>query len=154
VLPRGIGWDSPLYGDVLARSGIRPGATREEYWRALAPYRWDLLAAAYRSVADDCRARGVPCLWVLIPRVGRFVPPTYHRRLVELAREAGFTAVVDVADAFDGRDPADLAIHPSDFHPNAAGHAILAGRLAEALRPLPALRPLGGRVAADQGISP
>ena len=35
-----------------------------------------------------------------------------------------------------------LAIHPSDFHPNAEGHALLARRLAEALWPLPALRPL------------
>ena len=30
-----------------------------------------------------------------------------------------------------------LAIHPSDFHPNAEGHALLARRLAEALWPLP-----------------
>ena len=84
----------------------------------------------------------MPCLWVLIPRVGRFVDADHHRRLVELARAAGFTAVVDVSDAFDGSDPAALAIHPSDFHPNAEGHALLARRLAESLWPLPALGPL------------
>ena len=144
LLPRGIGWDSPLYGDVLKRAGVRPGATSEDYARALWPYRWDLLAAVYRAVAADCRARGVPCLWVLIPRVGRVVDPAEHRRLLDLARAAGFTAVVDVSDAFDGFDPADLAIHPSDFHPNAEGHALLARRLAEALWPLPALGPLWG----------
>ncbi len=139
LLPRGIGWGSLLFGDVLTRSGIRPGATSEDYARALGPYRWELVAAVYRSVAADCRARGVPCLWVLIPRVGRVVGPAEHRRLLELARAAGFAAVVDVSDAFDWFDPADLVIHPSDFHPNAEGHAILARRLAEALWPHPAL---------------
>ncbi len=142
LLPRGIGWDSPLYSDVLRRAAVRPGATSEDCAQALDPYRWDLLAAAYRSVAADCRARGVPCLWVLIPRVGRVVGPAQHRRLLDLANAAGFTAVVDVSDAFDGSDPAALAIHPSDFHPNAEGHALLARRLAEALWPLPALQPL------------
>ena len=158
LLPRGIGWDSPLYGDVLKRAAVGPGATSEECRQALHPYRWDLLEAVYRAVAADCRARGVPCLWVLIPRVGRVVDPAEHRRLLDLARAAGFTAVVDVSDAFDGFDPATLAIHPSDFHPNALGHALLARRLAEALSPLPALRPLLGppfddRRRKEQGIA-
>ncbi len=140
ILPRGIGWDSSIYGDVLERSGLRPGGTAEVYWEALAPYRWDLLAAAYRTVAAECRARGVPCVWVLIPRVGRFVSEERIRKLVHEARAAGFTAVVDVSDAFDGRDPAELAVHPSDFHPNAEGHAILSRRIARELRALPALQ--------------
>ena len=132
LLPRGIGWDSPLYGDILKRSGSGRARRATDYARALRPYRWELLAAVYRAVAADCRARGVPCLWVLIPRVGRVVEPAEHRRLLDLARAAGFTAVVDISDAFDGFDPADLAIHPSDFHPNAEGHALLARRLVEA----------------------
>ncbi len=144
LLPRGIGWDSPLFGDVLRRAAVRPGVTSEDCARALHPYRWDLLEVVYRAVAAECRARGVPCLWVLIPRVGRVVDPAQHRRLLDLARAVGFTAVVDVSDAFDRSDPATLAIHPSDFHPNALGHALLARRLAEALSPLPALRPLLG----------
>lgn len=142
LLPRGIGWDSSLFGDVLTRSGIKVGATGHEYLRALAPHRWELLEAVYRAVADDCRVRGVPCVWVLIPRVGRYVDPAQHRRLVESARGAGFTAVVDISDAFDGCDPAALAIHPSDFHPNAEGHARLTRRLTRALWPLPVFGPL------------
>lgn len=140
ILPRGIGWDSTIYGDVLARSGLRPGGSAEANWAALAPYRWDLLAAAYRTVVAECRARGVPCVWVLIPRVGRFVPQERIRKLVHEARVAGFSAIVDVSDAFDGRDPAELAVHPSDFHPNAVGHAILSRRIEQALRALPVLR--------------
>ena len=142
ILPEGIGWDSALYGDVLKRSGIRPGQTREDYKHALQPYCWELLEAVYRSIAAECRARGVPCIWVLIPRVGRVVGPAQRQRLIDLARTSGFTQVVDVSDAFDGRDPATLAIHPSDFHPNAEGHALLARRLAGALWPLTELGPL------------
>ena len=56
LLPRGIGWDSPLYGDILPRSGVRRGGTVEAYLRELEPYRWELVGAAYRSVAADCRA--------------------------------------------------------------------------------------------------
>src|SRR5262249_56436077 len=121
VLPRGIGWDSPLYGDVLARSGIRPAATSEDYAQALRPYRWDLLAAVYGAVASDCRARGVPCIWVLIPRVGRFVEPAQHRRLVDLARAAGFTAGLDISDAFYGRAPAAPAGPPPALPPHPQG---------------------------------
>ena len=139
LLPQGIGWDSPLFGDILSRPGIRRGLTTDEFWEALAPYRWDLLAAVYRSIADDCRARGVPCIWVLIPRVGRFVDAMNHRRLLDVARSAGFTAVVDISDAFDGRDPGELAVHPSDFHPNPEGHALIAERLSAALQSAPAL---------------
>jgi hypothetical protein len=144
LLPRGIGWDSSLYGDILKRSGARRGATSADYARLLEPYRWELVAAVYRAVAADCRARGIPCLWILIPRVARVVEPDDHQRLVDLARAAGFSVVVDISDAFDGVDPADLAIHPSDFHPNAEGHALLAHRLNQALWPLPALQALHG----------
>jgi hypothetical protein len=76
--------------------------------------------------------------------VGRHVQPATHRRLVDVARAAGLTTVIDVSDAFDGCDPAALAIHPGDFHPNTQGHERLARRLAGALWQLPALRPLHG----------
>ncbi len=144
LLPRGVAWDAPIYGDALRGADLHPGASAEECRQALIPRRWELLEAAYHSVAAECHARGVPCVYVLIPRVGRFTGAKPLDRLVELARASGFSAVVDLSDAFDGRDPAALAVHPSDFHPNAEGHALLARRLAETLWPLSvfdALRP-------------
>jgi hypothetical protein len=144
LLPQGIGWDSTLYGDLLKRVSAGPGATSEELAQALRPYRWELLAEVYRAVAADCQARSVPCLWILIPRVGRVVEPDEHRRLLDLTQAAGFTAVVDISDAFDDFDPADLALNPNDFHPNALGHSVIARRLARALWPLPELGRLRG----------
>ena len=77
------------------------------------------------------RRRRLPVAWrrqrLAPPAPGRqAAPPEDRARLVDLARAAGFTAVVDLSDAFDGLDPAALAIGPDDFHPNARGHAILA----------------------------
>ncbi len=142
LLPKGVGWDSKLYGDILKHLDSQAGATSEDYTRDLEPYRWRLVEEVYKAVASDCRVRGVPCVWMLIPRVGRYVSQVENQRLLDIARDAGFTAVVDVSDTFDDYDPADLAIHPNDFHPNSQGHALLSRRLAEALWPLPALASL------------
>jgi lysophospholipase L1-like esterase len=140
LLPRGIGWDSPFYREILAGAKVRPGGTFESYKQALRPFRWEFLAAVYRAAVADCRARGVPCVLVLIPRVGKPGDPAERQRLIALARDAGFAMVADLSDAYDGLDPNDLAIGPRDFHPNADGHARLARRLDAALGRLSALQ--------------
>jgi hypothetical protein len=140
LLPRGIGWDVPYYRDILAGAKLQPGGTFETYKQALRPFRWEFLAAVYRAVVADCRARGVPCVLVLIPRVGKRAEPAEHQRLLALAGDAGFAQVVDLSDAYDGLDPKDLAISPDDYHPNADGHARLARRLDAELCRLPELR--------------
>jgi hypothetical protein len=137
LLPRGVGWDSPMYRDALARAGARPGGTMDGYKRVLRPYRWDFVAGVFRTAAADCRSRGVPLVLVMVPRVGKPAEPEDLRRLIALAREAGFSAVVDLSDTYDGIDPATLAVGPNDYHPNAQGHALLARRLDEALGRLP-----------------
>jgi lysophospholipase L1-like esterase len=140
LLARGIGWDSPLYARVLDAVGVQPGDSVETYAQALQPYDWELTAEVYRHVAADCRARGVPSVWLLLPRVGRPVEPADHQRLVSLAREAGFTSLVDLSDSFDGLDPSTLTARSDDYHPNARGHALLAARLNQALLQVPSLR--------------
>lgn len=137
LLPRGIGWDSPMYRDALARAGARPGGTMETYKQALRPYRWDFVAGVFRTAAADCRARGVPIVLVMVPRVGKPAEPEELRRLIALARESKFSAVVDLSDAYHGLEPSTLAVGPNDYHPNAEGHALLARRLDEALERLP-----------------
>jgi hypothetical protein len=151
LLPRGWGWDSPAYRDALTGSGARPGGEPESYKQCLRPRRGALLAGSYRAVAEDCRAHGVPSVWVLVPRVGRTIVPEERRRLIELARRSGFSAVLDLSDAYDGIDPATLAIGPDDYHPNADGHARLARRLVAALAVLPEVRRLGLSAVAEAG---
>jgi lysophospholipase L1-like esterase len=151
LLARGLGWDSAFYRDVLAKSGARPGKNIDSYKRLLKGYRWELTAGVYRAVTAECRARGVPCIWVLIPRVGKAVDPDEHRRLVALAREADFAAIVDLSDAYDGIDSKSVAISATDYHPNAAGHALLARRLEDALKKS---RGFQRRMMTDQGGAP
>ncbi|WP_422928119.1 SGNH/GDSL hydrolase family protein [Singulisphaera sp. PoT] len=147
LLPRGIGWDSAVYGDLFERSGLKKGQPKEYYAEKLAALRWDLVGEVYKHIAADCRERGVPCLWVLIPRVGRPVEPADHDRLVSLAKAAGFGAEIDISDAYDGLDPLTLAIRPADYHPNARGHALLADRLDAAFLKQPSLQHLSARKA-------
>jgi hypothetical protein len=145
LLPRGVGWDTPVYRDALAASGARPGGTAETYKRALRPYRDAFFAGVYRSVVADCRAHGIPCVLILIPRVGKAADRAERRRMTAVARDARFDRVIDLTDAYDGIDPATLAIGPNDFHPNADGHARLARGLEAALGGLPALERLWAR---------
>jgi lysophospholipase L1-like esterase len=136
LLPKGIGWDVSAYQDAFKIAKIKPGGDEDLYKNALRPHREAILAGVYRTVADDCRSRGVASVWLLLPRVGKAAPLADRLKLVELAKQAGFSKVVDLSDTFDGLDPAKLAIGPDDFHPNAQGHARLAERLDEATRSL------------------
>jgi hypothetical protein len=133
ALPLGWGFDSTAYGPTLANLGFEPGWSIEAYKRRLRPYRWELLEGVYRAVVRDCRERGVPSVWFLLPRVGKAGDAEDCAHLVRLAREAGFDVVIDATDVFDGVAPERLAVAPDDYHPNAEGHARLARRLAEAL---------------------
>jgi hypothetical protein len=139
LLARGLGWDTPIYRKALTAAGVESNWNPERYKRALQPRHWEVLAGVYQAMAADCRSRGVPILWVLIPRVGRASAPGERRTLLETAQAAGFTRVIDVTDTYEGIDPARLAVEPDDFHPNAEGHARLARRLDGALGSLPEL---------------
>ena len=154
LLAWGIGWDVPQYRATLERAGVRPGQSARSYQRALKPHRDRLLANVYEAAAAECRARSVPCVWVLLPRVGRRDDAEPRARLLALARQAGFSAVVDVSDAYGGLEPETLAVGPGDYHPNAAGHARLAQRLEDELSRLPALAALTARSTPAGGGAP
>ena len=81
--------------------------------------------------------RGVPIFWVLVPRIGRRGDRDSKARLIETARSAGFSGVIDLTGAFDDLDPTALSVDRDDFHPNAVGHARLARRLNMALESRP-----------------
>jgi hypothetical protein len=142
LLARGLGWDCPIYQRALIKAGVKPCGSPDDYKRALRPRHWDILAGVYQAMAAECRARGAPIVWVLIPRVGRKHDEADQRTLVKIARSAGFSHVVDATDAYGGVDSYRLAIDSDDYHPNASGHACLARRLDTALSALPELASL------------
>jgi GDSL-like Lipase/Acylhydrolase family len=142
LLARGIGWDSPVYRGALERAGVAQLGSPDDYKRALRPRHWDILAGVYQTMVAECRSMGVPIVWLLVPRVGRPNDQPDQRALVKAARAADVTRIVDVTDAYDGLEPAALAVAPDDFHPNAKAHERLAHRLDRAMSGLPELRPL------------
>jgi len=145
LLAWGIGWDAPQYRATLDAAGVKPGENARTYQRALKRFREQLLANVYQAAASECRTRGVPCVWVLLPRVGRRDESESRQRLLALAQQAGFSAVLDLSDAYEGVEIETLAVGPGDYHPNALGHARLARQLDEKLSPLLASRGLPSR---------
>jgi hypothetical protein len=133
LLARNIGWDAPQYRNALGHSQARRGSDFASYKSALKSSRWAILENVYQSAVAECREHDVLPVWVLIPRVGKPMPPEDRTRLVALARSSGFAVVIDVSDAFEGIEPAELAISADDFHPNARGHRILADKIEKAL---------------------
>jgi hypothetical protein len=152
LLARGIAWDSPLFAPALARAGVERNGSPEDYRRALRPRHWEILSGVYRAMAADCRAHGVPIVWILVPRVGRANDRADQKALVRLAVTAGFSTAVDVSDTYDGLDPASLAIDPEDYHPNARAHELLAKRLDRELGSLAELNALWAAVNVEAAI--
>jgi len=144
LLARGLGWDCPIYDRALVKAGVKPNESPDHYKRALRPIHREILAGVYQTMAADCRKRGVPIFWVLIPRVGRKTDAENQRSLLQTARAAGFSHVIDVTDAYDGVDPSRLAVDSDDFHPNASGHGRLARQLDIALSEFPEMTRIWG----------
>jgi lysophospholipase L1-like esterase len=143
LLANGVGWDAPQYAPALAPLRTQKGAddrVRKDYLRA---HRWQILESVYANIAIECRARGIACVWILIPRVGKPTEKGARDRLVRLAKRVGFDVVADFSDVFDGVDPTRLAVSPNDYHPNELGHAKLADRLYELMRVRLELSPAG-----------
>ncbi|GIW85968.1 MAG: hypothetical protein KatS3mg108_0292 [Isosphaeraceae bacterium] len=134
LLPLGLAWDAPQYAPTLQRAQLQPhdASDPSTLRHRLRPLRTQLVAHVYETITAECRRRGIPTAYFLIPRVGR---PSPHdaQTLLQLARNAGFDLIIDLSDAFDGLDPNTLAVAPNDYHPNATAHARLASLLHHAL---------------------
>jgi hypothetical protein len=102
----------------------------------IAPILWPMTDAVLARLAGDCRARGLPLVEVLIPRVSD--TDESDRRADQVARHVGIAArhsipMIDLSASYDGQDPANLEIATWDDHPNALGHQVLFKGLAAAL---------------------
>ncbi len=98
---------------------------------------WRVTQEKIREMRDTCTADGVPFTVMIVPDIHDLSPGTPYRALYEKMdtafRADGFD-VVNTLGAFQrqfGADVSKLWIQADDPHPNAAGHALMAGQLAE-----------------------
>ncbi len=97
-----------------------------------------LLAAVYRTIVEDCRARGILPVWIYLP-IGAD-PGNLYDQLSPIAREAGFV-VCEVKDWAKGHRFSELVIPGQPHHPHAGGHVLIADALVKLLKEHPEALP-------------
>lgn len=108
---------------VAAAGADRPAWQRSMAWLA----RGDELARAGN-------ARFAVAIYPFLYELGPDHPfRELHARIADFCRSGGIP-VLDLLDAFEGRDHATLWAHPSDQHPNEVAHGIAADAIAEFVR--------------------
>ncbi|MEZ6059378.1 MAG: hypothetical protein R3C19_03345 [Planctomycetaceae bacterium] len=105
----------------------------------LLPFTTDLLAAAYRSIVEECGSRGIVPVWVYIPMPGSLAEDPGDQ-LTELAEDAGFV-VCRLSDWTNGEDIDGLFRSTDEHHPIAKGHRLIAEALAKMAETIPAMLP-------------
>jgi lysophospholipase L1-like esterase len=152
-------WLSPRLGMVLRPLGGKGlgqvGAVKDEYTDSNPAWRW--ARTALLELKKACDDEGVLLVVLVIPAMARFTESSYpireyHDALAGVCREHALTCL-DVLPAFWGQDGTRLWISPTDGHPDARGHRIIAGALAEFLAPLLAGLPSAGPSRDPRGPS-
>jgi hypothetical protein len=124
------------------REDESPRSEKDQLKARLRPALWSMIDATVGRLADECRARGIPLVCLVIPRAGD--ADLAEARVANVARYTGIAAhhavpVIDLSATFDGEDPAAVEIAAWDDHPNARGHKLLFLALAEKLMQDPEL---------------
>jgi D-alanyl-lipoteichoic acid acyltransferase DltB (MBOAT superfamily) len=120
--------------DIVARARLSPNMSEKEAEARLNPFAREFVAAVFAYNAAEARRRGVPAVAVFLPLVVRN-PARAMAPLIPLAEEGGMT-VLDLSDVYRGVELRSVQRADWDTHPNAAGHRMIAARLARELRAL------------------
>jgi D-alanyl-lipoteichoic acid acyltransferase DltB (MBOAT superfamily) len=124
----GVALPYPELVEALRRAGVEAGTAQSVAERRLQPLGEELTEWIYRRIVEEARARGLVPVWIYLPRISERVREEDVARLFELAARAGF-AVIDLRGLYDERDAESLRLAEWDYHPNAAGHALIAEQI-------------------------
>ena len=99
---------------------------------------WRIQQGALRSIARQCREKGVPFHLVVFPVLANLDRYEFGEVEEEIARfaERNDIPVFSLTPAFLGRNARDLWVANNDQHPNELGHRIAAEALLPYLEPL------------------
>ncbi len=129
----------PGLNEVVRSAGVTPDQPLAERGSLLRPHAPEIVSAVYRDLVGACQRRGVRPVWVYVPMPGVEEGGRWAE-LAALAESAGFT-VVNLSGWADGRRPDEVKLGPTDHHPNAVGHRLIAARLQDVLARQPNLLP-------------
>ncbi|MCX8037458.1 MAG: SGNH/GDSL hydrolase family protein [Candidatus Sumerlaeia bacterium] len=97
---------------------------------------WQNAQRAFRTMRDQCHARGIAIVLAFCPVPEKPEPDVLRRirvKFAEFARNEGIP-FVDLFGAEHSRPVSEVVLSPLDRHPNVLGHRLLAEALAPALR--------------------
>lgn len=134
----------PAYLQEIAQeAGVSPGTPLEQGEIRLQRFAPQIVRGVYADIVQQCRQRGTLPVWVYLPMPAGLRDAAFDSlELIELAKQADF--VVLNLDRWNvGR--AQQALQADRYHPNAAGHQLIAEKLEEALRQRPDALPACAR---------
>jgi len=137
---------SYLYALTVSRLEVLLGRnfrslTYEEYYRSLysnGQSGWQAAQTALRELVRLGHERNIPVVTYLIPELhdlsGTYPFADIHQTVITLGTDLGLP-VVDLLPAFSGYAPEEeLWVSPTDAHPNALAHSMIAQALYDSLR--------------------
>lgn len=118
---------NPYFNAAMAETRVDPSMSENEIVARLESREVEFLAWMYARIVKISTENGVVPFFVYHPTLQRpwGVP---EDELQEMARKAGFE-LLSLAGVFEGMDRKLLVVGGRDFHPNAAGHRLVAQRL-------------------------
>lgn len=136
-MARAVREDASLPGEFLPKIAEEAEVTKKTSLpaaeRRLGKRGVDLVGWAYSRMGEQCREMGALPVWVYVPAIQESAKSAPRHDLYrDLASKAGFETL-DLRGAYASATPDSLAIAPWDYHPNPAGHRMLADRLRKAM---------------------
>lgn len=109
--------------------GAKQTMSRTEIRNRLYPYNDSLLHWGYDYVAKSILAHGAVPVWVYQPALADQPQAEELKQLSAIAKKSGFETL-SLLDVFKGKNLKSLQLSDADSHPNAAGHKLIAEKIA------------------------
>jgi D-alanyl-lipoteichoic acid acyltransferase DltB (MBOAT superfamily) len=128
----GIEAPYPYLREMFAEAGINADTADATVDQRLSRRSMEILSWTYGRIGEECRRRGITPVWIYLPTLAMHGEPSDIAGLVQLAQQAGFLTI-DLFGVYDGHDLFGIRIADWDYHPNPAGHRLIADRLYDEL---------------------
>jgi lysophospholipase L1-like esterase len=124
--------------EVVRDEDLEAGQSEARIRQRLKPRAEELVSGAFRELLRLGREMEAPVIALMLRLRVNEIHPTMHRQ-AELAEEVGLP-VVRIFDAYEGQTAEDMYLRPTDQHPTAEGHRLIADELFEKMLGNPAIR--------------